>query len=446
MLKLFLWLRYLQKRRIVFLSIAAVALSVALLIVVASLFTGFIEVYERSAEEMLGDFLLSTYPYKFAHYEELIEQLEQTDVVSAATAVMITRGLLHLRTNGRVRGVQVFGVEPQRVAQVVSLQGACLFQADQSLAQTFAVEGNPTLMGGLIGIGVADEPNRLTDQYDPEAVEAFVGRSVTLITGTLEKRTGASGNQRLVPKRRNVPFEIRDVVFTGNYLFDRESVYLPLQALYKKLYPQDAQVKVERIQVKLAKDADPDSARAQILGVWRAFALKHNLGGFANVVSARELQAPYMGEIRKQMGVLMLIFGVVDTGVILLVFCIFYMIVKLKQKDIGIIKSCGGSSWTCTSIFLGFGLYVGALGSILGVVLGYAFTKNINAIEKQVGRALGLNLWDSSVYIFERIPNQMHWPSVLNIVVLAILAASLGALIPALVAARTRPVEILRYE
>jgi len=122
------------------------------------------------------------------------------------------------------------------------------------------------------------------------------------------------------------------------------------------------------------------------------------------------------------------------------------MIVKLKQKDIGIIKSCGGSSWTCTSIFLGFGVYVGLLGSILGVALGYMFTKNINAIERQVGRALGLNLWDSSVYIFKQIPNQMHWGSVLNIVALAILAASLGALIPALVAAKTRPVEILRYE
>ena len=33
-MKLFLWLRYLRKRKIVFLSIAAVALSVSLLIVV----------------------------------------------------------------------------------------------------------------------------------------------------------------------------------------------------------------------------------------------------------------------------------------------------------------------------------------------------------------------------------------------------------------------------
>ena len=58
MLKLFLWLKYLRKRRIIFLSIAAVALSVSLLIVVASLFTGFINAFERSAVEMLGDVVL----------------------------------------------------------------------------------------------------------------------------------------------------------------------------------------------------------------------------------------------------------------------------------------------------------------------------------------------------------------------------------------------------
>ncbi len=39
-------------------SIAAVALSVSLLIVVASLFTGFINVFERAAVEAIGDVVL----------------------------------------------------------------------------------------------------------------------------------------------------------------------------------------------------------------------------------------------------------------------------------------------------------------------------------------------------------------------------------------------------
>jgi len=50
------------------------------------------------------------------------------------------------------------------------------------------------------------------------------------------------------------------------------------------------------------------------------------------------------------------------------------------------------------------------------------------------------------VYMFSKIPNEVNWNSALPIVLSATLAAAIGALIPAIVAAMTRPVEILRYE
>lgn len=45
-----------------FLSIAAVALSVSLLIVVSSLFTGFINAFEQAAVEAIGDVVISPAP------------------------------------------------------------------------------------------------------------------------------------------------------------------------------------------------------------------------------------------------------------------------------------------------------------------------------------------------------------------------------------------------
>ena len=76
MLKLFLWFRYLRKRKIALLSIAAVALSVSLLTIVSSLFTGFIRAFEQSAAEAMGDVVLAP-AVRFARYPELIEQLEK---------------------------------------------------------------------------------------------------------------------------------------------------------------------------------------------------------------------------------------------------------------------------------------------------------------------------------------------------------------------------------
>ncbi|HOV78178.1 MAG TPA: hypothetical protein PLS24_09110, partial [Sedimentisphaerales bacterium] len=155
---------------------------------------------------------------------------------------------------------------------------------------------------------------------------------------------------------------------------------------------------------------------------------------------------PYVAEIKKQMGVLLVIFGVVSFSVVVLVFCIFYMMVKLKQRDVAVIKSCGAASSSVVALFLGFGVSVGVAGSGIGTILGYVITRNINELENWIRVVFGLKLWKSSIYMFSRIPSEVDWPSSLPIVGMAVLAAALGALIPAFVAARTRPVEVLRYE
>jgi len=48
--------------------------------------------------------------------------------------------------------------------------------------------------------------------------------------------------------------------------------------------------------------------------------------------------------------------------------------------------------------------------------------------------------------MFSQIPNTMHWGSVLWITVAGIAAAAAGSLIPAIAAARVKPVETLQYE
>jgi lipoprotein-releasing system permease protein len=122
------------------------------------------------------------------------------------------------------------------------------------------------------------------------------------------------------------------------------------------------------------------------------------------------------------------------------------MIVRLKRKDVGIMKSCGASSAAVAWIFLGFGITVGVMGAGLGAVLGYLITVNINTIEGWIRATFGLKLWQSSVYMFARIPNVVDWQWALLLVGLSIAAAAVGALMPAVLAARTRPVEVLRYE
>ena len=543
MLKLFLWLRYLRKRKIVFLSIAAVALSVSLLIVVASLFTGFINTFERAAVEAVGDVVLSP-PMTFAKYPLLIERLEQTESVEAATAMISGYGLLRL-DRGNVRAVEVWGIEPAGRAKVTGFARFLRMQGKAAGEPSFNVPDSPEETGGFVGIGVLGEPDEQTDEYDYDAAEKMLGRTVVLTTGTVKGQDSQDGS-RPDFKRQVMTFAIADIIETGVYQFDSGCVYLPIEKLHETLYPDEKSPVASQILIKLAednskhpfkqmmryilyfvvllgieiyivgliwflvvafresvlwglgclfvpvvylvflflhwkdalkpfalyvgaalfsvamilimymmptktKDADADVALTVIRGVWRTFVQEQlnsdpYLMTSTAINTARQLQSRYIAAYEKQMGVLLLIFGVVSFGVVLLVFCIFYMIVRLKQKDIAIIKSCGATSSSVAFVFVGFGACVGAVGSGLGVILGYIITTNINMIENWISIVFGLKLWKSSVYLFSKIPNEVDWVSTVPIVLLAVNAAAIGTLIPAIVAAATKPVNILRYE
>jgi lipoprotein-releasing system permease protein len=452
MLKLFLWLRYLRKKKIVLLSIAAVTLSVSLLIVVASLFTGYIEAFERSAVETLGDVVLTAPPsFRFAKYELLTERLERLSAVEAATAALSAPGLLHL-DKGDVRAVEVWGVEPARRARVTGYKSSLIRQKASPDVPCFDVSGSPEQIGGFVGIGVVAEPDEMTDEYDFGAVREMLGSPVVLTTGSLvEEKASSSGGAGRRFKRRTIPFAIADVVFTGVYEVDRMVVYLPIEQLQQTVYRNEDGPVADRIQVKLDPDVDVEVALAEIRGLWQVFAEKElGWGSYlindTDIATAKQMQSRYVFELKKQMWLLLVIFGVVSFSVVVLVFCILYLIVRLKQKDIAITKSCGTASSSIASVFVGFGACVGITGSCIGIVLGHAITRHINIIEDWIRIVFGLKLWRSSVYMFTKIPNQVNWGLTSYIVLLAIVAAIVGALIPALVAARTRPVEILRYE
>ena len=446
MLKVFFWLRYLRKKRVVILSIAAVALSVALLVVVSSLFTGFIRTFERSAVEAMGDVVV-TPPARFGHYERFIERLEETSAVAAATATLSAEGLL-LLGRGNVRAVHIWGIQPRRRAAVTGFASSLLRQGELAEGPSFAVPGKPDKVGGFVGIAVIEEPNELTDQYDFARAREMIGQEVVLTTGTVAGGRGVGGPQ---VKRKALVFAIADVVFTGVYYLDKNFVYLPIDEFQRKLYPHQQTSVADQVHVKLAPGVRTDSALAQIRGVWKSFAEEtlawpQRLIDETDIETSRQLQSRYIAEIMKQMGVLLVIFGVVSLAVVLLVFCIFYMIVRLKQKDIAIMQSCGAAGRSVAMIFLGFGFCAGLAGAVAGVAVGWALTRNINTVEQWIGKAFGLKLWKSSIYMFSKIPNRVDWDWAVTIMVSAVAAVCIGSLVPAIIAARTRPVEILRYE
>ncbi len=437
MLKLFLWFRYLRKKKMVFLSIAAVALSAALLIVVDSLFTGFIDAVKKVYIAEAGNILIGSWR-PIPRYKILLDKLEQLEEVEAAASFAFGAGLLRL-DSGDVRDVAIQGIEPNREAKFTDWKGALLRQKASSGQVSFEVPGYPNDEGAWLGVGVVAEPDEETDEYDLTEVEKFIGKQLVLTTAGF-------GN-----KRKVVKFRVSDIAFTPTYYGDK-SLYLPFNRLHRLRFGDSEAEHTRNIKVKLKNKIDAKSTGAVIAEACRQFAcgqLRWEPEAIAQIrvlTTEQWLNDDYFTELRKQMAVLLLIFGVISSVTVLLTFCIFYMIVETKLKDIAIIKSCGATSLSAASIFVGFGACVGAVGAAFGVILGYAVTKNINTLEQCVGTVFGLKLWRSSSYGLNIIPHQVNWPAVWPIVLAAVISCCLGALIPAIVAARTKPVNILRYE
>jgi len=147
---------------------------------------------------------------------------------------------------------------------------------------------------------------------------------------------------------------------------------------------------------------------------------------------------------RKVMAFILFFVGLISGFLIL---SLLHTTVISKTRDIGTLKSIGGSVHGIMSIFLLNGLLMGLIGSAFGTVGGFLITKNINAIKLFLERILGFSLVPVDIYYLDRIPVDQHpWPSILTICGLALAVSLAASVYPAWKAARMDAVEALRYE
>lgn len=158
-------------------------------------------------------------------------------------------------------------------------------------------------------------------------------------------------------------------------------------------------------------------------------------------------QAHIIAPVEKERNLVTILFAIISLVAAFLVLCILYMIVLQKTRDIGIIKSIGGSSAGAAGIFLFYGAAVGIVGATVGTALGYWFVININEVQSFL---TWLNpswqVWDRSVYSFDEIPHTVRFADMATVFIAAIIASTSGSVLAAWRAGAMQPVEALRHE
>jgi lipoprotein-releasing system permease protein len=386
-------------------SLVAVALGVAALIIVMSVMNGFrAELFDKIVG-LNGHAVVQGYGGRLPDWQRIADTAKRSAGVTSAVPLIETP--LMATANGRFEGVLVRGMRVEDIRGNKTISGNVLAGDLRSVKPG----SNTVAIGSRLADTLGAYPGSQITLWNPE------GRSTVMGT---------------VP--REVTYTVGAVFEIGVYDYDKAFVVMPMQDAQELLLMGD-QVGMVEIQT-----SNPDKVQEIVAPLQKLVA------GKGIIVDWRQMNSALFQALEIERVAMFVVLSLIVLVAVFNILSSLIMLVRAKTRDIAILRTMGASRGGMMKVFMTVGVTIGSLGIVLGVILGAIFLFFRQDVVNAIQAVTGNNLWDPSVRVLTDLPSKTDPFEVAAIVLTALILSFLATLYPAYKAASTDPVQVLRYE
>jgi len=464
----FLALRYLLARWVNVLGMAGVAVAVWALIVVISVFSGFISEIREHIREATADLVLTAVKDDCS-YSATAEVLERDDDVVATAPRLIHHAILFpFGTFGGkpLQLTRATGLSPLRSSFVVmiGIDPECEAAATEMTSWLQQVKDEEP----LFAVPDVDKPLDVPEVLHKRAL-ASGGREVPrgpmfhtgpalllslrrmtsgelLTPGLLVDAVSArfeqkGGKQNVVRIKRQ--FVTVGAFETHHNTFDDVTAFVPIDVM-RSMLGQDPDLPgaidlVNEIAIKVRPGADLEVVKERLA------AATHDVAGGV-VKTWEEQNEVFLAAVDHERALMKIVLFAVMLVAAFLIYATLHMMVTQKVKDVGILTSMGAAPGGIAAIFVFGGCAIATVGCSVGAGLGLLSAHYLNDVNDWCHAHLGVELFPTKLYDLDRIPYRVEPEWVAQVLIAAFVLTLLVAYFPARRAARLDPVKALSYE
>lgn len=409
---LYIGLRYTRAKRrnhfisfISMMSMMGIALGVIVLITVLSVMNGFDSEIKKRVFSLWPPLTITGMTGDVSNWKALEKDLRDRREI-LATAPFVT-GQVLITNSGTVQPAMLNGIDPKAERTISSL--------NDKMVQGELDHLTPNQFGIVLGEELAAR------------LDAVVGDKITVVTPQVSLSPAG-----VIPRFKR--FTVTGIFRAGSgFGFDAALAYINLSDA-QKLFATGSAVSGIHASIQNVYAA-PELSR-QLMQAFPSTRVSNWTDQFGAFFHAVKLEKTMMFFI------LLLIIAVAVFNLV----CTLVMVVNDKEADIAILRTLGATPRMIMTIFIVQGAIVGVVGTLIGIVGGVALALNVTSIVKWIESIFNVQFLSSSIYFVNYLPSELQSYDVFLISFAALFLSLLATLYPAWRAARTEPVEALRYE